>query len=170
MNRGTVGDGVPQDMPSVGVSPGGRIDVVYYDRAVDRTGPTADVLLSSSADSGASFAKTFRLNAQSSNRRVGPKGSPFSEEADFGSRTAVASLSGGVVAAWTDTRNGTADSGKQDIFSASVPLPDKRPVSLAFRLLAGSGILLGIAGVTLFILSRRARRPSLPAPTPGDGV
>lgn len=163
VNRGTAGDGVPQDMPAVGVSPGGRIDVVYYDRTVDRTGSTVDVVLSSSSDSGSSFPKTFRLNTQSSNRRIGPQGSPFSGEADFGSRIAVASLSGGAVAAWTDTRNGTLETGKQDIFSSSVPVPDKAPVGLAFRVLAGFGILLGVAGATLFVLSRRAGRKTAPA-------
>ena len=158
VNRGAIGDGIPQDLPAVSLSPGGRIDVVYYDRTLDRRGSMADVLLSSSSDSGASFPNTFRLSTQASNRRVGPVGSPHSEEADFGSRISVASLSGGAVAAWTDTRNGTADTDKQDVFSASVPLSDNRSVALAFRLLAGLGILLGIAGVTLFVLSRKARR------------
>ena len=32
------------------------------------------------------------------------------------------------------------------------------------RILAGGGILLGLAGVTLFVLSRRARRRTPPAP------
>lgn len=162
VNRGTAGDGVPQDMPSVGVSPGGRIDVVYYDRTLDRRGSTADVLLSSSSNSGRSFSKTVRLSTQSSNRKIGPEGSPFAQEADFGTRIAVASLPGGAVAAWTDTRNGNVDGGKQDIFSASVPLSDTSSVGLAFRVLAGLGILLGIAGVALFVLSRRSRRKSPP--------
>lgn len=160
VNRGTVGDGVPQDMPAVAVAPGGRIDVAYYDRTVDARGPMADVLLSSSSDGGASFAKTVRLTSQPSNRRIGPDGSPQASEADFGTRISVASLSGGAIAAWTDTRNGTPDSGKQDVFSAQVPLADNRSVSLAFRLLAAGGLVLGLAGVTLFVLSRRGgRRP-----------
>ncbi len=78
----------------------------------------------------------------------------------------MTSLAGGAIAAWTDTRNGTLDTGKQDIFSTSVSLPDKAPVGLAFRLLAGFGILLGIAGATLFVLSRRADRKTPAA----DGV
>jgi hypothetical protein len=158
VNRGTVGDGVPQDMPSVSVSPGGRIDVVYYDRTLDRRGSTADVLLSSSSNSGKSFSTTFRLSKQSSNRKVGPDGSPFSPEADFGTRISVASLPGATIAVWTDTRNGTLDTDKQDIFSASVRLSDKASVSLAFKLLAAFGILLSIAGISLFVLSRRGRK------------
>jgi len=167
VNRGTVGDGVPQDMPSVSVSPGGRIDVVYYDRTLDRRGSTADVLLSSSSNSGKSFSKTFRMSEQSSNRKVGPDGSPHSPEADFGTRIAVASLPGATIAAWTDTRNGTLDTDKQDIFSASVSLSDKAAVGLAFRLLAGFGILLSIVGISLFVLSRRGRTKASPA-APAD--
>lgn len=164
VNRGAAGDGVPQDMPSVAVAPGGRVDVVYYDRTIDRRGSMADVLLSSSSDSGKSFAQHFRLSEAASNRRIGPQGSPHSQEADFGSRTAVASLSGGAIAAWTDTRNGTLDSGKQDIFTAQVPLDDNASLRLANQLLAGAGALLGVAGITLFVLSRRARSKSSPEP------
>jgi hypothetical protein len=168
VNRGTVGDGVPQDMPAVSVAPGGRIDVVYYDRTLDRRGSTADVMLSSSSDSGKSFDKHFRLSTQSSNRKVGPDGSPYSPEADFGTRIAIASLPGGAVAAWTDTRNGTIDTDKQDIYAASVPLSDNSSVGLGFRLLAGLGVLLSIAGIALFVLSRRGRAPSPPAAPQAD--
>jgi len=157
-NRGTVGDGIPQDMPSVGVAPAGRVDVVYYDRTIDRRGSTADVLLSSSSDFGASFTKFVRLSDAPSNRKIGPPGSPYSEEADFGSRISVASLSGGAIAAWTDTRNGTVEGGKQDIFSAQIALEDNSSLRLVHRLLAGLGLLLGVAGVTLFVLSRRAAK------------
>ena len=168
VNRGTKGDGVPQDMPAVDIAPGGRVDVVYYDRTLDRRGSTADVLLSSSSDGGRSFSKTVRVSTQSSNRKVGPTGSEYSNEADFGTHIAVRSLSRGAIAAWTDTRNGTLDSGKQDIFAASVPLADNHSVALAYRVLAAFGILLGLAGLALFILSRRGRRAEPPAaPTGG---
>ncbi|MDQ4068960.1 MAG: exo-alpha-sialidase [Actinomycetota bacterium] len=167
VNRGTVGDGVPQEMPAVGVAPGGRVDVAYYDRKVDPRGTMVDVVLSSSSDGGESFTRNIRLTTRSSSRTVGPQSSPHVHEADFGSRLAVASLAGGAVVAWTDTRNGTADTGKQDIFTASVRLSDNTAVGLAFRVLAVGGILLGAAGVTLFVLSRRARRRHR-APTAED--
>ena len=175
VNRGTKGDGVPQDLPAVDIAPGGRVDVVYYDRTLDRRGATADVLLSSSTNGGRTFTKTFRLDTQSSSRKVGPAGSMYSNEADFGTRISVRSLSGGAVAVWTDTRNGTPDSGKQDIFSASVPLSDNTSLGLAFRILAVLGVLLGVAGVALFFVSRRRARGDRPpaAPTvagPGPGT
>lgn len=158
VNRGTPGDGVPQDLPAVGIAPGGRIDVAYYDRTVDARGPMADVLLSSSSNGGSSFAITVRLSTQPSNRRIGPEGSPHAPEADFGSRISVVSLRGGAITTWTDTRNGTPDTGKQDVFTAQMPLQDNESLGLGFLLLAGGGLALGVAGVTLFALSRRARR------------
>jgi hypothetical protein len=166
VNRGAPGDGVPQDMPSVDVAPKGRVDVVYYDRTIDRRGSMADVLLSSSSDSGASFTKHFRLSDAASNRKVGPEGTRFSEEADFGTRISVASLSGGAISAWTDTRNGTLEGGKQDIFTGQVPVADNSSLSLTYRLLAGLGILLGVAGVTLFVLSWRSRKRTPPEAAP----
>ena len=168
VNRGTDGDGVPQDLPAVGVAPRGRIDVVYYDGSVDPRGAGVDVLVSSSSNDGRSFSRHFRMSTRASNRRIGPPGSPYSQDADFGTRISVASLSGGAVAAWTDTRNGTPDTGKQDIFTASVALPDNQSLDLTYRLLAAGGAVLGVAGVTLFVLSRRARRraPAPPDPAP----
>jgi hypothetical protein len=158
VNRGTPGDGVPQDIPSVGVAPGGRVDVAYYDRTIDRRGSRADLLLSSSSDSGASFAKVIRMSDAASDRTIGPEGSPHATEADFGSRTSVASLAGGAIVAWTDTRNGTVDGGKQDIFTAQFALDDNSSLALANLALAGLGIVAGGAGVTLFLLSRRNAR------------
>ncbi|HET7721846.1 MAG TPA: sialidase family protein, partial [Acidimicrobiales bacterium] len=168
VNRGTAGDGVPQDMPAVGVAPGGRVDVVYYDRTIDRRGSKADVLLSSSPNSGRTFPKVFRLSDADSNRKIGPEGSPHAQEADFGSRTAVASLAGGVIAAWTDTRNGSLDGGKQDIFTTQVPLDDNASLPVTNILLGGGGVLLGGAGVTLFLLSRRGRKKAPAAEEPLD--
>lgn len=157
VNRGP-GDGIPQDMPAVGVAPGGRVDVVYYDRTIDRQGSRADVLLSSSSDSARSFARTIRMSDAASDRTIGPQGSPHASEADFGSRIAVASLAGGAIAAWTDTRNGTRDGGKQDIFTAQMALDDNSSVAWANMALAGAGLVLGGAGITLFALSRRSGR------------
>lgn len=158
VNGGPVGDGVPQDMPAVAVAPGGRIDVVYYDRTLDRRGPTADVVLSSSSDGGRTFGRTLRLSTQSSDRRIGPDGSPFSDEADFGTRVAVRALSAVTVAAWTDSRNGTPDTGKQDVFLTSVALGGSEGMDAAQLAMAVGGAVLGLIGVGLLLASRRARR------------
>jgi hypothetical protein len=166
VNRGTKGDGIPQDIPAVNIAPGGRVDVVYYDRTLDRRGATADVLLSSSTDGGRSFAKTVRLTSQSSSRKIGPEGSTYSDEADFGTRIAVASLTRGAIAAWADTRNGTLDNGKQDIYAGSVALADNSSGNVAYKVLGALGVLLGLAGVALFIVSRRSRGDKTPTAPP----
>ena len=166
VNGGPVGDGVPQDMPAVSVAVGGRVDVVYYDRTLDRRGPTADVVLASSSDGGRTFPRTFRLSTKSSDRRIGPDGSPHAEEADFGSRLAVRALSGVTVAAWADSRNGSPDTGKQDVYLASVALGGGSGVSTASWALAVGGVVLAVAGAGLLVASRRARRRTA-APPPG---
>ncbi len=168
VNRGTPGDGVPQDLPTVDIAPGGRVDVVYYDRTLDRRGSTADVLLSSSSDGARSFATTVRLSTRSSNREVGPETSPHATEADFGTQISVRSLPRGAIAVWTDTRNGTLDNGKQDIFSGSVALSDNRPIGLAYRLIAGVGVVLGLVGGFVLVRARRSRK-QVPTPAPTDG-
>jgi hypothetical protein len=84
-------------------------------------------------------------------------------EGDFGTRIAVVSTSSGAIAAWADTRNGTSDTGKQDIYAASVALSDNHSIALAYKVLAAFGILLGIGGVALFVLSRRSRPGASPA-------
>ena len=176
VNRGPVGDGVPQDMPSVSVAPGGRIDVAYYDRTLDRRGPTADVVLSSSSDGGRTFPDAFRLSTRSSDRRVGPTGSPHTEEADFGSRLAVRALPGVSVAAWADSRNGSPDTGKQDVYLASVAIDEGSGVSAASWVLAVGGVLLAAAGIGLLLATRRARRrvaappPAVDLGGPGGGA
>ena len=163
VNRGTAGDGVPQDLPAVDIAPGGRVDVVYYDRTLDRRGSTADILLSSSSDGGRSFSSTVRLSTQSSNRRVGPETSPYAAEADFGTQISVRSVAHGAIAVWTDTRNGSLDTGKQDIYSGSVALPDDRPGGLALRVLAAVGTLLGLVGAVAILRARRSRKAAPPA-------
>jgi hypothetical protein len=107
------------------------------------------------------------LSTQSSNRRVGPESSPYAKEADFGTQISVRSLSRGAIAAWTDTRNGTLDTGKQDIVSGSLALADNHPIGLAFRLLAAIGVLLGLAGAVVLVIARRSRRK--PPPTAPQG-
>jgi hypothetical protein len=163
VNRGTKGDGIPQDLPAVDIAPGGRVDVIYYDRTLDRRGATADVLLSSSLDGGRSFSRTLRLSTASSSRKIGAESGTYVTEGDFGTRIAVVSTSSGAIAAWADTRNGTSDTGKQDIYAASVALSDNHSIALAYKALAAFGILLGIGGVALFVLSRRSRQNSSPA-------
>jgi hypothetical protein len=116
VNGNPLHDGTSQYLPRVDVAPDGRVDVVYLDRRRDRRNVMTDATLASSDDDGASFHET-RLSSRSFDSRVGARASD-QLPVDFGSRLGVASGTESSVAAWTDTRFGTGDSGRQDIVSA----------------------------------------------------
>ncbi|MDQ1422335.1 MAG: hypothetical protein QOJ52_4297, partial [Acidimicrobiaceae bacterium] len=124
----------------------------------------ADVFLSSSSDGGRSFPKVQRVSSQSSDRSVGPQGSPFENQADFGTRIAVLSGKTQSVAIWTDTRAGTDDTGRQDIYSGLVGFPAARSLTKAQVAIVILGLALGVIGIALFVGSRR--RPPRRAPPP----
>jgi hypothetical protein len=105
-----------QYRPQLSIAPGGRLDVVYYDRRDDARDRRNEVSLQSSFDQGASFMARVKLSDRSFDSGVGPG----SERglADLGSRLASLSTSDRTLAVWTDTRAGTKDSAKQDIMRA----------------------------------------------------
>jgi hypothetical protein len=160
------GDGVSKDHPAVSVAPGGRVDVLYYDRILDHRGTTADVFVSSSHNGGRSFPGVVRVSSQSSDRAVGPQGSPYDNEADFGTRLALLSGKSQAIAVWTDTRSGTVDTGRQDIYSGVVAFPGANGITAAQLAIAGLGVLLGMVGVALFVSSRRKSTPGQAPPLP----
>jgi hypothetical protein len=166
VNGDPAGDGVSKDHPAVSVAPGGRVDVLYYDRILDHRGTTADVFLSSSSNGGRSFPKVLRVSSQSSDRAVGPQGSPYDNQADFGTRIALTSGNGQAVAVWTDTRSGTVDTGRQDIYSGVVQFPAASGLTATQIAIAVAGVVLGIIGIILFISSRRKGQPRSAPPLP----
>jgi len=149
-------DGQAQDLPAVGIASDGRVDVLYY----DASGPTANVFLSSSADGGATFPTVTQVSNQSHDLQVGPEGSPFFAQADFGSRLALLSTDGRALAAWTDSRKGDAGTGRQDVYLADLAV--RAPAGaggLIIGLAAGAGAL-AVAGIVLLVLGRRRSRES----------
>ena len=166
VNQDPPGDGVNKDRPAAAVAPNGRIDILYYDRILDHRGTTADVFLSSSSNGGRSYPKVQRVSSQSSDRSVGPQGSSYSNEADFGTRIAVLASNRQAVAVWSDTRSGTIDTGRQDIYAAVVVFPGAKGLSKAQAAIAIVGILLGVVGIGLFVSSRRTGGPRAPVAPP----
>jgi hypothetical protein len=165
VNRDANGDGVNKSHPAVSVAPSGRIDILYYDDILDHRGTTADVFMSSSTNGGASFPTLKRVSSESSALAVGPQGTPFDNNADFGTRIAVLSQAHQTIAVWTDTRSGSPDTGRQDIYSGVVGFPTSGLTSLQ-KLVVAIGILLGIIGVGLFLLSRRRQSPEATSAAP----
>jgi len=121
VNDNRKGDRTSQYLPRVDVSPGGRVDVLFLDRRRDKKNVMTDTTLASSHDDGKSFGNT-RLSSRSFDSRVGPRPAP-QFPVDLGSRVGLVSRDGRSLAAWTDTRLGSEDTGRQDIFSTTYEVP-----------------------------------------------
>ncbi len=110
----------------------------------------SDVTLASSHDDGESFHNE-RLSSRSFDSRVGTKPTP-QLPVDFGSRLGLASSDEHPsVAAWTDTRRGSLETGRQDIFAATYEVANpagplsRLPVIAALLMLAllSGGLAIG---------------------------
>lgn len=118
VNDTPAGDGTAQYLPRLGVAPGGRLDVVYYDRRADRGGRRNEVSFQSSGDGGRSFGPRVVVSDRSFDAGIGfgsERGMP-----DLGSRLALDSSGDRALAVWTDTRAGTVASSKQDLAGALI--------------------------------------------------
>jgi hypothetical protein len=153
-------DGTSQYMPQLAVAPGGRLDVVYYDRRADPTNILNEVSFQSSYDSGESFEPRLRLSDRAFSSRIGfglERGMP-----DLGNRLGLVSTDDRAFAVWTDTRSGTRRSIKQDVARGLVGVNDPPRLSGAVEaLLRWGGVLMVLLGVAVVVtlgagLGRRA--------------
>ena len=166
-------DGTAQYLPKLAVAPGGRLDVLYYDRRRDRArNESNEVSLQSSTDGGERFTSRIVLSSRSFDAKVG-----FGVERelpDLGSRLGLLSDDARALAVWPDTRAGTRVSLKQDIARRVVAFSGPEGLSsLAAAVLRAGGAIALLAGLTLLALVaprggpwawRRlsVRRPSMP--------
>lgn len=156
------GDGTAQYQPRLSVTPGGRLDVVYYDRRGDRTNVLNEVSFQTSFDGGRSFRPHVRLSDKAFSSRVG-----FGADrgmADLGGRLGLVSDDRRAMAVWTDTRGGTRISAKQDLARGLVAFNDPARLSDAtktsLRVAAAALVLLGLAvGLLLGVRRRPAAAP-----------
>ena len=164
---GTIRDAAndEQNRPVLAQAPGGRIDMAYYDLS---NGGSQDVYLVTSDDEGATFSKPQLVTTESSNINVGPV-SEDGVHPGFGEWLGLESSHSGAQIAWTDTRRGTVDSAKQEIYFASVQLEAGTPVWVPIAAGVGGAILL--VGLALAVLGIRARRrlPDTEAARPAAG-
>ena len=106
-----------QFLPAVGVTPDGRVDVVFYDRSADAKDVLAKAAVASSWDGGRTFSTGYASEDQF-DTRIGngsPQGVP-----QLGNQLAVLSTADTFLAFWADTSRGTIDSAVQDLAFASV--------------------------------------------------
>ncbi len=120
VNDDKVGSGARQYLPRVSVAPTGRVDVVFLDRRDDDDNDTlTSAYYAASADEGESWTN-LPLSDVLFDSKVGP-GSEL-DKADAGTRIGVVSTPTAAYAVWTDTRNGSLDTDKQDIVFAAVTI------------------------------------------------
>ncbi|GAC1311944.1 MAG: hypothetical protein NVSMB16_08800 [Acidimicrobiales bacterium] len=111
-------DHTSQFLPAISATGASRVDVVFLDRRRDPANVMTDAYLATSVNGGRSF-RSRRLSSAAFDSRVGPANATY-PGTDFGSRLGISSVSGTALAAWTDTRYGTRDTGRQDIITARV--------------------------------------------------
>ena len=150
-------EGDDQARPSLTVTTSGRIEIVYQDFPTI-AGGVQSIFEIHSDDAGSTFSAPRQLNSAPSDIRIGPPS--FStlggfNTASFGAHLAVASSGGQVFTAWTDSRRGTQDTGKQDVFFAALPLP--APGVTGYRL-TNHRFVVGRAGTPRLGHAARVRR------------
>lgn len=150
-------------LPAVAVAPNGRVDVLYYQGHRNTGDNQVGAYLATSADGASGFTATM-ASATTFSSAIGPMTGPSYLPPDLGSRLGVLSDNAGALATWTDTRQGTADTGRQDIGIGTLtigpePIAVWRWVVFAALLIAAE--LLATAWV---IGERRRRAEAVEAP------
>ena len=161
-----------QFLPGIGVAPGGRLDVAFYDRSRDPDDVLAEVVMATSSDGGLSFA-TGRVSDRAFDSIVG---SFTGENIMLGSHLAVVSRPDGATVVWPDTARGNRVNNIVDLVSGNVEI---RPGRGGRAPVVASGMALLVAGAAVTALSwlgrgagrdrRRARLPAASPPPPRQG-
>jgi hypothetical protein len=134
-------DGTSQSRPAVSVAPNGRVDVLFYDRRNDPDNVMAQAFVATSPTGRAPFGNRA-VSETDFDATIGPSAGPQLPP-DLGSKLAIDSRNDAALAAWADTRLGDEDTGRQDVVTTQVTLPD--PGALDLRLLLAAGVALAAA-------------------------
>ena len=159
-------DGTSQYLPKLAVAPGGRLDVLYYDRRRDRARNEAnEVSLQSSTDGGESFTSRARAvrRARSTRRSASASSAtcPTSAAASACCPTTRARWPSGPTRARAracrSSRTSRAASSRSRARTGSAPRPPRRCAPAAASLL-----LAGLAVLALVVLRRGPFGPPRP--------
>lgn len=143
-----------QTLPTVAVAPGGRVDVLFYDRSRDPTDVLTQPMLASSWDGGRTF--TARAVSQRTfDSRIG-FGS-FQGLPSLGQQLGLISEDDRALAFWSDTRKGSVDTNAQELALAVVDVKEGR--GRLWPLVALSAALT-VAGVALLLRRQSPARPN----------
>jgi hypothetical protein len=175
LNDDPPGTRVGQHYPQISISPGGRLDVAWYDWRDDpfpapavgpgnvlglftNRGKVASVYLTSSGDGGRTWSPNVRVNDQLIDRTVGT----WANNYDVLAPPAVASTPTQALVAWSDTRHATVLSQTQDLAAAVVTFEQREAARVTGLQATLVGILVG-AGVAMWVALWIVRRPGRPA-------
>jgi len=113
-----------QFLPGIGVSPGGRVDIAFYDRSHDHGDVLAEVVVASSSDGG----RSFTLGVVSDRPFDSTVGSFNGGTVMLGSHLAVVSQDLRATVVWPETTRGNRVNNIVDLASATVTVdPRRRP-------------------------------------------
>jgi hypothetical protein len=154
VNNNPKGDGTNQYLPRVSIGGGGRVNVLFLDRRRDPRNIMTDAELATSTDGGKTFTNR-RISSQSFDGTIGPMVSELTG-ADFGTHLGLDSWGNHVLAAWTDTREGSQADGQQDIATTHVTFPATVPFLGQPVVII---VLFVIGAVALAMALREGRRP-----------
>ena len=162
LNDDRLHNGRHQYLPRLSVAPGGRLDVVFYDRRGNVENRGNDVYYSSSVDAGSTYSRNLRLTSWGSDSLVGPMYTAVSAhgQVEFGSRLALLSERSRALAAWTDTRHTARGNPAQDIFATEVDYPT---VHSPGQVRVGAGVLAMAGLAALVVVRGRSRRETRPS-------
>jgi hypothetical protein len=155
-------------LPAVSVAPNGRVDLVYYQGHRDTGDNLIRAYIASSGDGGSGFTSAA-ASATAFNSAIGPMTGPSYLPPDLGSKLSIESSNGGALAAWTDTRQGTTDTGRQDIGFTDAAV-GAAPVAAWQWAVIAALLIAGEALAGMWVLGQRrdrraeaaADRPSVP--------
>ncbi|HSH58917.1 MAG TPA: sialidase family protein [Acidimicrobiales bacterium] len=106
-----------QFLPRLAVAPNGRLDLLFLDQREDTDKLATAAVLATSVDEGKTWS-TIALSDDTFDARVGPRNEQ--QEPDLGTHLGLFSTDDAAYAVWADTRRGTVDTDKQDLYFAPV--------------------------------------------------
>lgn len=151
------GDGSSLALPRAAVAANGRVDVLFLERRPQPTTASTpnnntNAYVASSGDGGRTFGAR-RVSSQAFDSGIGvgtPHGGP-----DFGTRLALDDHGNQTFAAWTDTRLGTRETGRQDIAGVVIRHLPVWPI-VVWPVLAGLVVLGGLGNISRRLAATRS--------------
>lgn len=160
------GDGTAQYLGRLAAAPGGRLDIVYYDRRNDAENVRNEVTFQSSNDGGRTFGSSLVISDGAFDSRIGYGGERGL--ADLGSRLGLVSGDRRVLAAWSDTRAGTIASQKQDLALAVIAMTTAPAARGPLQVLGAVLLVVGTVVAAGRYWARRASGPPIARQREGD--